>query len=494
MQKYSTTQEKDLFLKEEVIPKRDLFKAMFFFGGPLLAGMAVNSFLSERYPQSASVFLLLVAMAALFFGIKKVTDIKMEHRLYTIFFVMFYLFLGYTLVLVLGIEKNLSRVPWFYLFPFLIMAAVGHKKGLIWMAVMFLALVATLEFYPGSGEVVFEDLQTRFLISVVITTLICFYVEYQNRTYQRRLVSQRMNLEQKNQELKLEIAEREKAEQLLKQAQKEMVEQAHKAGMAEIAADTLHNIGNVLNSVVTSAQVIKDSVNQSPSGNFSKVCQLIEEHADDLPSFFSAKDKGIKAIEYILKLDEAFAESYDEIGSNVDRLASKVDTITQVVVAQQNYAGNKFLIESLDISTILEDALSLVPSLFMEQSIHLEKNLEPVPEIKVPKIKLLHILVNILKNAAQALVDQSFGKKRIMIRLKHTDQRVVLEVTDTGQGIDPENLEKIFNHGFTTKEDGFGFGLHSCANYMAEMNGKISAYSDGPGKGATFRLEFPILQ
>ncbi len=491
MRNYLIPKEKDLYTKEEVIPKRFLFKAMFFIGSPLLAGMAVTSFLSGRYPQSALVTTLLVVMVGLFILVKRVTDIHKEHLLYTVFFVIFYLFMGYALVLVLGIEKNLSRVPWFYLFPFLIMAAVGHKKGLVGMTVMFLALVVTLVFIPGKGTVEFEGLQIRFLISVVIITAICFYVEFQNRSYLKRLVSQRMNLENKNQELKAEITEREKAEHLLRQAQKDMVEQAHKAGMAEIAADTLHNIGNVLNSVITSAQIIKESVNQSPYGNFSKVCQLIEEHADDLPTFFSTHDKGIKAIEYILKLDEAFADSYNEIGSNIDRLAGKVDTITQVVVAQQNYAGNEFLIESLNITTILEDALSLVPSLFVKQSIRLEKHLEPVPEIKAQKIKLLHILVNILKNAAQALMHQKSDQKQIMIHLKHSDQRVVLDITDSGQGIAPENLGKVFNHGFTTKKDGFGFGLHSCANYMAEMNGKISVHSDGPGRGATFRLEFP---
>ncbi|MBI3415129.1 MAG: ATP-binding protein, partial [Verrucomicrobia bacterium] len=58
-------------------------------------------------------------------------------------------------------------------------------------------------------------------------------------------------------------------------------------------------------------------------------------------------------------------------------------------------------------------------------------------------------------------------------------------------GIAPENLTKIFQHGFTTKKTGHGFGLHSGANAAREMGGRLSVQSDGPGLGATFRLELP---
>jgi signal transduction histidine kinase len=71
---------------------------------------------------------------------------------------------------------------------------------------------------------------------------------------------------------------------------------------------------------------------------------------------------------------------------------------------------------------------------------------------------------------------------------------VSIIVRDNGIGIPPENLIKIFNHGFTTKRDGHGFGLHSGANAAKEMGGSLTAESNGPGLGATFTLELPVAK
>jgi signal transduction histidine kinase len=64
-------------------------------------------------------------------------------------------------------------------------------------------------------------------------------------------------------------------------------------------------------------------------------------------------------------------------------------------------------------------------------------------------------------------------------------------VKDSGVGISPENLTRIFSHGFTTKRGGHGFGLHSAANAAREMGGQLSVQSNGPGQGATFVLDLP---
>jgi signal transduction histidine kinase len=69
---------------------------------------------------------------------------------------------------------------------------------------------------------------------------------------------------------------------------------------------------------------------------------------------------------------------------------------------------------------------------------------------------------------------------------------VKIVVKDNGVGIPSENLAKIFSHGFTTKKDGHGFGLHSGANAAREMGGSLVARSNGPGPGAEFTLELPM--
>jgi signal transduction histidine kinase len=65
-------------------------------------------------------------------------------------------------------------------------------------------------------------------------------------------------------------------------------------------------------------------------------------------------------------------------------------------------------------------------------------------------------------------------------------------ISDNGLGILPENLTRIFSHGFTTKKSGHGFGLHSCANAAKELGGSLTVKSEGLGKGATFILDIPI--
>src|SRR4029077_355267 len=97
-----------------------------------------------------------------------------------------------------------------------------------------------------------------------------------------------------------------------------------------------------------------------------------------------------------------------------------------------------------------------------------------------------------LRNAKYALDEQAPAEKRLEILVSRAaEDHVAITVRDNGVGIAPENLTRIFGHGFTTKKDGHGFGLHSGALAARQMNGSLSAQSDGPGKGATFTLELP---
>jgi C4-dicarboxylate-specific signal transduction histidine kinase len=89
----------------------------------------------------------------------------------------------------------------------------------------------------------------------------------------------------------------------------------------------------------------------------------------------------------------------------------------------------------------------------------------------------------------------SSGLRRLTVRsglVPEDAGRFFIAVEDTGMGIPPENLTKIFSHGFTTKTDGPGFGLHASANSAKAMRGALTAASDGPGRGARFRLELPV--
>jgi signal transduction histidine kinase len=143
---------------------------------------------------------------------------------------------------------------------------------------------------------------------------------------------------------------------------------------------------------------------------------------------------------------------------------------------------------------MVDDALRIVESGMVRHKIRVERDSEAVPAIAVDKHQILQILLNLLRNAKQAVHEcGGDGEKVIRIRIRRLgESRVSLAVEDTGVGLPPENLTRIFGHGFTTKADGHGFGLHSCALAASQMGGSLRAESDGPGRGATFILELPL--
>jgi signal transduction histidine kinase len=83
--------------------------------------------------------------------------------------------------------------------------------------------------------------------------------------------------------------------------------------------------------------------------------------------------------------------------------------------------------------------------------------------------------------------------RKIILRVQRLDEdRLRIQVADNGIGILPENLVRIFSHGFTTKKNGHGFGLHSGALAASQLGGSLTAESEGPDRGATFTLELPL--
>jgi C4-dicarboxylate-specific signal transduction histidine kinase len=189
-------------------------------------------------------------------------------------------------------------------------------------------------------------------------------------------------------------------------------------------------------------------------------------------------------------------ELADEQVKLIDKMESvgqHIEHIKQIVAMQQNYAKVSGTSENLSAVELVEDALHINIAAFNRHGIEVVREFEPrVPAVCVDRHKVLQILINLLRNAKHAMAELSNDDKRLVIRVgEASDGQVRISIRDNGVGISAEHLTKIFNHGFTTKKDGHGFGLHSGANAAKEMGGSLSAYSDGPGKGAELTLELP---
>ena len=298
---------------------------------------------------------------------------------------------------------------------------------------------------------------------------------------------------ERTRELEEEIRARQEAHAKLAEAQQRLMALSRQAGMAEVATGVLHNVGNVLNSVNVSASIVASKVRESHLTNLVALAGMLQEHSGELPDFLSHDPKGQHVVPYLAKLGSHLEEERQVMLRELELLTGHVGHIKQIVATQQNYAKVSGLTEVVSLPELVEDAIRIVEPGLNRHGIRLEREHKAVPAVAVDKHSVLQILLNLLRNAKQALKDSDNPEKKIRVRIhRWGEDRIRISVEDTGVGVPPENLTQIFSHGFTTRRDGHGFGLHSGANAARQMGGALWAESDGPGRGATFTLELPL--
>jgi C4-dicarboxylate-specific signal transduction histidine kinase len=179
--------------------------------------------------------------------------------------------------------------------------------------------------------------------------------------------------------------------------------------------------------------------------------------------------------------------------NEVKELTKNIDHIKEIVAMQQSYARVAGVMEVQSIPALVEDALRMHATALDRDHVRVVRQFDPIPDVLTDKHKVLQILVNLISNAKYALSNSTATERLLTIGARMNGTGTVLvSVADNGIGIGPENLTRIFTHGFTTRKDGHGFGLHGGHLAAREMGGTLSAHSDGAGKGATFTLELPI--
>jgi two-component system NtrC family sensor kinase len=271
----------------------------------------------------------------------------------------------------------------------------------------------------------------------------------------------------------------------------QLVEASRRAGMAEIASNVLHNVGNVLNSVNISTGLIVDSVKNFHAGDLARAVALMQEHGHDLGEYLTNDSRGRHLPVYLGQLSEQFLADQKGMVGELDSLRRNVDHIKEIVAMQQNYAAFGGVKEMIDVVNLVEDSLRMTEESLNRHQVEIVRQFDPVPPANVEKHKILQILVNLLRNAKDACNESNRTDKRLTVRVSVGDERIKITVMDNGIGIPIENLARIFNHGFTTRADGHGFGLHSGALAAKDLGGSLTVHSGGAGQGAAFTLELP---
>jgi PAS domain S-box-containing protein len=288
-----------------------------------------------------------------------------------------------------------------------------------------------------------------------------------------------------------DITVTKETEAKLEQVHKQLLEASRRAGMAEIATNVLHNVGNVLNSVNVSASMVADSVKKSKASSLAKVVMMLREHEHDLGTFITSNVKGKQLPAYLAQLSELLLADQKTTVKELELLLKNIEHIKEIVTMQQNYARVSGIKEIINIRELVEDGLHMNLGALERHGVEIIREFEEVPLINIDKHKVLQILVNLIRNSKHACQDSERADKRLTVRVTNGDGQIRISVADNGVGISPENMTRIFNHGFTTRKDGHGFGLHSGALAAKEMGGSLTVHSDGPGQGATFTLELP---
>ncbi|MDB5944637.1 MAG: sensor signal transduction histidine kinase [Ramlibacter sp.] len=290
-----------------------------------------------------------------------------------------------------------------------------------------------------------------------------------------------------------DITPRKNAEEQLEATQAQLMQASRRAGMAEIATNVLHNVGNILNSVNVSASMVRGTVRKSRARGLSRAVDLLREHEGALAGFLTQDERGRQLPAYLGAITKALHEEQQAMIEELDHLTRSIDHITEVVTAQQSRARSGGVFETAQMGALVEEALRMSADALLRAGVAVVRDFAPVPAARLDRALVLQVLVNLIGNARTALERAPEALRRITLRVGLAEgERLRVAVQDEGEGIAPETMARLFTHGFTTRKHGHGFGLHSCKQAAAEMGGSLAAHSNGPGLGATFTLELPI--
>ena len=291
-----------------------------------------------------------------------------------------------------------------------------------------------------------------------------------------------------------EITRRKVAETELEAAQSRLIEASRYAGMAEVATNVLHNVGNVLNSVNVATSLLTEKLRNSALPNLGRAVALLREHETDLPAFMRDDPRARPLVTFLEDLTRTLEEEREAFAEEIRVLGENIEHINSIVAMQQHYTSVLGVVETVPPRDLMEDALRMNAAGLVRHGISIQRHYSEGPLLSIERHKVLQILVNLISNAKYAM-DGVEHERLLRVSIAPAGSGgLALMVADNGIGIPVENLTRIFEHGFSTRQGGHGFGLHSSALAARELGGSLTACSDGPGRGAAFTLELPVSQ
>ena len=279
----------------------------------------------------------------------------------------------------------------------------------------------------------------------------------------------------------------------LRQAHGRLVHVAHQAGMAEIASNVLHNMGNALTGINIGLEHLQEEVLATRVDLLLRSSDLLQQHADDLAAFLTMDRRGKLIPTMIDKVSTHLNDGRERVLHHLEVLQDKVIQLNTVLHMQNKYAtASQRLTESCLANEIIDDALQICAAALSQNRIAVRRQYTALEPIKLERHRILQILINLISNAVHAMMELAPEHKRVLtVRVGQSSDSCIFEVEDTGAGVDEDIRHKIFTFGFTTRPNRHGIGLHASATDAQAMSGSLHLDLSGEEGGARFVLTLP---
>jgi two-component system, NtrC family, sensor kinase len=272
----------------------------------------------------------------------------------------------------------------------------------------------------------------------------------------------------------------------------ELVDQSYEAGFAELARGVLHNLGNAMTPISVRLATMTERLRAAPAEDIEQALEELKRPAAD-----AARRADLE--EFLRLASHELAQGVRTAREDVAVMLRQASVIQTALTEQLRATRNDQVIEPVRLTELLSQSLEIVPDSCRQRlAIDIDDSLRKLGVVRLARTVLRLVLQNLIINAADAVRDagRARGTLRFSAAVSSDAQRTLLHLNcqDDGMGIARENLERVFEKGFTTKspETNHGIGLHWCANAMSALGGRIWASSEGPGRGATLHLLIPL--
>ena len=297
------------------------------------------------------------------------------------------------------------------------------------------------------------------------------------KTLQIKLQDYAKDLEK---EVALQTRHLKEANGKIKNQQQKLVEDAYNKGLIEVTSGIIHNIRNIVNVISLSFDELITSKESNENILPKFLDSVILKELNNLPDLANSSPNLNKAKDILPKLLEYHNEFEQEFKNKIEFLLKKVYHLKEVVQLQQNFVGSLGTEDYNDITNIADEVLEIYDSSLIKRNIKVQKSYTDKPQILCDKAQIIQLISNFIKNSYEAIEEKDMKEGLIKISSYIKDNNFFIELYDNGIGIKENNLNKLFEFGYSTKKEngsGSGFGLHSCKNIVEKYGGTINVES-----------------